>query len=758
MEKNVIKIIAGYLKYWYLFLIGVLICVTLAFFYVRYKITPEYYIGGKVMLNDKEQGGGLQDFNNVGLIKKSSNIEDEIGVLRSYDLMKQTIEELGLMIGYYAEGRFSEIELYGREVPFKLDLIDSVPIAYGTLGSIISVDEYSYRIEKTDNDDDVVSNEVHNYGELVETNYGTFKIELKSEDFSAYGPVIVRFKNPQGVASKFNAKIQVYSINTNGGLLQLGLTDSKPQRGLDLINKLVDVYAQNSADNKNFLAKSTLKLIDERLELLTEDLNSAERDVENFKQSNDLTNVESDAGRFIALADGTERELADLRLRLNAIGALERGVVGASTGGAFKSISAYNIDDVMLRNAIATYNLEAERRNNLVSNTGTGNPLLPEIDSKLNQSLSLISQNVKSIKIELIKLQKELLNKLAQYRSRKASVPTAERALLEINRDQGIKNNLYLFLLQKREEEALSISVPFSDVRIVEAPKATGFPVNGAKTPVYLGAVLLGLFVPFAFVFIKDIMNTKIFTNEDIEAKTNTPIIGKISENNSKDVLVVSSSSVSPIAELFRLMRHNLRFLSQNKENKVIMVTSTKQGEGKTFVSINTAASLALTGKKVVVVGFDLRVPKLMKEIGMSYDKGLSDYIIDESIDEEQIISSYDKQDNMFFIGAGSIPPNPGELMLSSRVEQLITYLKQNYDYVIIDTPPIGKVSDAYSLAPFVNSTLFVVRYNYTKKEELAIVDEISRNDKLNSVMIVFNDVKLDKTSNIYSYGYGQQN
>ncbi|SFZ94014.1 capsular exopolysaccharide family [Flaviramulus basaltis] len=760
MEKDIIKILTNYLRYWYLFLICATICVALAFLYLRYKVTPVYYVSGKILLNDKENGGGdasgLESLNNLGLIKMSRNIQDEIGVLRSYDLMETTIEELGLSVGYFIEGRFNEVEIYEKSIPFKVVINDSVPILqYGTLGSILVIDEFSYELQTIDSDENI-KKETYNFGEELVTDFGQFHLVLNEGmyDLKSQSPVIVRFRNVKAIASNYNNGLQVYPVYENGGgLLQLGLTDAIPQRGVDLINKLINVYARKSAEHKNTLAKSTLKLIDERLELLTTDLDIAEKGVENYKQRNDLTNVSSDAARFIQMADEADRELVTLRTEINALNSLESSL-SQSSAGSFSPISSFNIQNSILTSSIISYNEIIQKRRNLVSASGTGNPMLPEIDRQLSDAKNIILGNVRSIKLELTRSQRDIINKSAQYRSKISTVPTAERALLEINRDQGLKQNLYLFLLQKREEEALSISVPFSDTRIIEAPRSGSFPTNGGKMPVYLGALLFGMFIPFVWVFAKDKLNTKILDKGDIEEITDNPILGTIASNKGKEVVVVSENNITPVAELFRLMRHNLKFLSQGKSNQVVMVTSAKQGEGKTFVSINLGASLAITGKKVVVLGFDLRVPKLMKDLGLTYDYGLSDFIVDTKIKVDDIIMPYNKVNNLFFIGSGAIPPNPGELLLSERVEELIKELKKVYDYIIIDTPPIGKVADAYSLSRFVDSTLFVVRYDYTKKEELNIINEISKSNKLNPLMIVLNDAKMDK-SGIYSYGYG---
>lgn len=755
MEKDIFKILLNYLRYWYLFLISCIICIVGAYFYARYNVVPEYYASGKILLNDKEEGEGLQSFNNLGLIKSSKNIDDEIGVLQSYDLMLKTVKELEYDVSYYVTGRFSEIELYDKVVPFKVVLNDSTPILkYGTLGAVSIIDEYSYQIE-TFVDDESVNKTKHNFGERVSTDFGKFHVELTTDKFKTNDPVFVRFRDIRGIASFYNNKVRISNVNeSGGGLLRISLTDAIPNRAVDVINTLIDVYAKSSAENKNFLSNATLKLIDERLELLTGELNVAEKGVENYKQSNDLINVESDASRFVSLADEVDRELAGLRSEINTLSTLENSIV-QSSNQSFSPIASYNINSPVLSGSILAYNTEVQKRKNLISASGTGNPMLPEIDRQLIESRNLILQNVKNIKTQLLRNQSELSNKSSQYRSKISSVPTAERALLEINRDQGIKQSLYLYLLQKREEEALSISVPFSDTRIIETPQATSYPVTGGKSPIYMGALIFGLFIPFVWVFLKDKLNTKILEKEDIESITNTTILGKIPSNTGKDVVVVSGNNATPVAELFRLMRHNLKFLSQGKDNQVIMVTSGKPGEGKTFVSINIGASLAITGKKVVVLGFDLRMPKLMKDMALSYKYGLSDYIVDVKKNIEDITVPYEKEKNLFFIGAGPIPPNPGELMLNERVGELIEQLKATFDYVIIDTPPIGKVADAYSLNSYIDATLFVVRHNYTKKEELQVFNEISSNKRLKQPMIVFNDVKLEK-SGVYSYGYGK--
>lgn len=757
-EKDIGKILANYLKYWYLFVIGAVICIAAAFLYLRYKVTPIYRVSGKILLNDKKESSestGLESLSNLGLIKMSKNMQDEIGVLQSYDLMKITVDELDMAVGYYVKGKFSYVEAYKKALPFQVKLNDSFPIVkYGKVGSIIMVDEFRYKFTTEETKDKTVT-VTHNFGEQISTANGVFTVRLNPSIpiFKSQESVVVKFFNVESLATTYNQRLKVAPVDKNGGgLLKISLTDHIPQRGKDVINKLIEVYASKSAEHKNALAKTTLELIDERLELLTGELTGVEKNVETYKQNNNLTNVSSDAARFIELAGEADRELTTVRMEINALSSLEDYMARANVGTP-TVVSSYNINNASITNLISSYNQIVQRRKSLLRSTGEGNPLIVEIDRQLMDSRNAISANLSSIKSELSRTERNLLNRKINYNSKISSVPSAERALIEINRDQTLKQKLYLYLLQKREEEALSISAPFSDTRIVEVPRAGNYPINSGKMPVYLGAILFGCFIPFIWIFAKDKFNNKVLSKEHIEDITDNAILGKIASNTGKEVLVVSENNTTVAAEQLRLMRYNLKFLLQGKSDKVIMVTSSKQGEGKTFVTINFGASLAITGKKVVVVGMDLRLPKLMKDIKLPNIQGVSDFIVDKSLTHIDITVPHDKEKNLFFIGAGTIPPNPGELMLNDRITELIETLKEEYDHIILDTPPIGKVADAYSLKSLIDLTIFVVRQNYTTKEDLNIINEINRNKKLNPLMVVLNDVKMDR-KDAYSYGY----
>ncbi|WP_372753021.1 GumC family protein [Mariniflexile sp.] len=758
-EKDIIKILASYLKYWYLFVIGAAICLVLAFLYVRYKVVPDYNIYAKVLLNDKkgsDQSSNLASMSDLGLLKVSKNIQDELGILQSYDLMKETLDELGMAVGYYYEGRLNETEVYKTQLPFHIVVSDSVPVTqYGEYGTILLVNENTFQIEVEDADGNSKKTS-YSYGEAIKTPFAQFTVILDDEniDFKAQKPILITFNNTAGLANMYNARLFVKTVQQNGGgLVEIGINDIIAERGIAIVNKLIEVYERKSTEHKNILANTTLSLIDERLELLSGELSSVEENVETYKKENNLTDVSSDATRFIELAGQSDRELEVIKSQIDGINALETNLA-QSSGDSYELITAIGFQNPSLTGLVSRYNELVQTRKSMLRSAGVGNPVVIETGKQLSDLKNAISANVQSIKSSLLNSKRNILNNAIGYKSKISTVPTAERALLEINRDQGLKQGLYLYLLQKREEEALSISVPFSETRVIESPRA--FPAGKSSMPVYLGAILFGCFVPFLWIFSKQLLNTKIQTKEDIEEKTDCFILGAIATNTEKNTVVVTENNVSPIAELFRLLRHNLKFSIQGRSEQVIMVTSGNQGEGKTFISINLAASLAITGKKVVVLGFDLRAPKLMSNMGLPNTIGITDYIIDPTLQMHNIIVPYQNTPNLSFIGSGSIPPNPGELMLSNRIETLLQNLKAEFDYIIIDTAPIGKVSDAFALVPYVDATIYVVRSNYTEKADLELFDDIVQSKKLESVMLVLNDVTLDKSSG-YGYGYGEK-
>lgn len=751
------QIFLKYLKYWYIFLLGVVVCVGAAFLYLRYIAVPQYRINSTVLVKDKDKGAGVkteETLGDLGLVKPSSNIEDQIGILSSTNLMEKVLEALELGAEYRVKGKFKDIELYWKNLPFQVKVIGSERPKYGKSFVVTAVDSLTYRLANGDEAGTLQAG-VYQFGDTIITPYHAFQV-VKNLEYASIQldktPIHVRFANVEKKAMAYSQQLLVEPENKTGSLLSISLLDAIPQRGKDIARTLIEIYAEEAVKYQNQLAISTIEIIDERLKLLTGEITDVEKDIATYKRENDLTNVSSDAAVYLQRAQQANRQLEEYQTQIDILNSIESYL---SRGDNTRLVpSSLNIQDPTLSGLIGQFNARQLERKNLVRTTPADNPLVVNIDRTLADLRADILENLRNIKDGLLIAQKNVRANSNRAQAQIAKVPSAERALLSINRDQGLKQDLYLYLLQKREEEALSLEAPISNTRIIDPPKAASWPESPNKTSTYLGALIFGLFLPFTFVYVKRLLNDKVEEIESIEAATNAPILGQIAHNDSASHLVVTENKTNAVAELFRLMRFNLSYLTSGRPNKVILITSGMEGEGKTFFTINLGASIALTGKKVVALSFDLRAPKLLRNMGLKESLGITDYLVDDKWTSADIIVKAKQVENLDIIGSGPIPQNAGELMLHPRIGGLLEELKATYDYVLIDSAPVGKVADAFALAPHIDATVYLVRQNYSGSRELQVLDDIFENQKLKHPMVVLNDTK---TVANYGYGRGQQ-
>ncbi|MDT0686061.1 GumC family protein [Autumnicola psychrophila] len=749
-NKDLKKTISGYLKYWYIFLASVALFVVLAYLFIRYETIPEYRVSTVILVQDKDKGSAtsdLESFSDLGLIKSTRNVEDEIGILKSSSIMEKVLRNLSMGVTYYAQGSIDDVNLYSENIPISVEILDSTTIKnyYPVVITLKNDEEVGIKISESESDFSF-----YNFNDTINKPYGSFRIVKKVQKPTEFmeGDIVFQFTDVNLLASDLAEKLAVDPVNERGGLLELSLLDPIPQRGKAILNELISVYEQEGINYRNQLALKTISMIDERLQLITGELTDVEKNVEQFKQENDLTNVSSDAEMYIQQATEYNSQLADFETQIAVLNSIENYLRGSNAENTMVP-SSLNIQDPTLVGLISRFNDLQLQKRRMLETTPAGNPLVVDIQRQLTTLRSNILENLSNIKQGLNITKDNLQSNSYRFQSRISKVPTVERGLTEINRQQSTKQGLYLFLLQKREEEALSIAAPVSNTRIVDEPKAGAFPVSPNKTSIYLGSVLLGLFLPFSFVYVKDLLDDKVQTTKDIEELTNTPILGQIALDETNENIVAKEKSSTPIAELFRLIRFNLKFITTGNENKVILVTSGDKGEGKTFFSTNLGVSLASSGSKVVVLSFDLRAPKLMSYIGMSDEFGITDYLVNDNIEVQDLFLSHADLENITFIGSGRIPPNAGEIMLHDKIGVMIRELRTLFDYVIIDTAPVGKVADIFALGPFADATLYIVRSNRSKKDSLKEIDQIYRGDKLKNPMIVLNGVNIKD-----SYGY----
>lgn len=747
---DVKQLLSKYLRYWYIFLISVVVCAALAFLYL-YFATPQYRIVSTLLLkNEESESNSLTNNTSLGeinLFNTKQKIDNEIEVLKSNSLMQRVFSELSLNVTYHVKRKLKTEEIYGSEVPIRLSINKLHPTSYGKSITIRRKTSTTFEITE-----DTGEASTHIYGEEVSKSYGIFTV-IAAKDKRTHDTIIVKFHDLRKMANGYNEQLKVETVNKKANVIRITLIDSVPEKGRDIINKLLDVYRKEALEDRNLIAKTTILFIDERLKFLTSELSDVEKDVEQYKRQNELTNVTSNADQYVAQAGEYSKQLSELGIQIQVLESIE-DYINKQPGKYELVPSTLSIQDPTLVQLITRFNELQLERERMLRTTLPNNPLVQDLNEQLASLQLNILENLHNIKNGLAITQKSLQSTSGRFRSQIQKVPSIERDLLEINRQQGTKGNLYLYLLQKREESALALEITVSNSRLLDPATADDTPVSPKPTLVYLLALIIALGLPFSGVYVKDALNDKVQSKRDIHRATSTPILGEISHNSSGKSLIVTEESGTSIAELFRLVRSNLHFATAGKENKVVLITSSTSGEGKTFFSINLAASLTLIGKKVALLELDLRMPSMAKQLGIIPGIGISDYLVaTDKVAIEDVIRPHATVPGLFIASSGSLPPNPAELMMSHNLAHLISELKVSFDYVIIDTAPIGKVADAFSLSSLIDSTIYVVRYNYTEKSQLDLIEDIYKNKKLAHPMIVLNDAKED-TAHAYGYGY----
>lgn len=741
-----------YLRYWYLFVIGVCVSMGMAFLYLRYA-TPEYYINSSLLIKDSKSGSDLSGnavFSDLNLFDATKSIDNEIVLLKSASLMQRVLSELGMQTSYYVQGNVKDVEVYAHHLPIKLifNKVDST--AFNRRITLHFKDNATFDLEEGES---ITS---HKYGQEIQKPYGTFTVVASPNQLldESHKPIIIQFHDIRKLAIAYSSKLNVTPINKQASALYLAITDPVREKGKDILDKLVEVYKKEAVEDKNLTAANTLDFIDERLKYLSTELSTVEKNVEQFKRQNEVTDVSAQVTIYLDEASGNNKQLADWDIQIEVLESIEKYVAKPSNEQKLVP-SALSVQDATLSGLISRFNELQLERERMLRVTQTDNPLVKNLNEQLINLRENILENLRNVKNSLIITRRNLQAKSGQFGAKIKNVPTIERELLEISRQQEIKQALYLYLLQKREESALSLAATVSNSRIIDPATPGDYPISPNKMNIYLVAFLLGMGLPFAGIYLKNLLNDKVQTKVDVERATATPILGEITHNNSGETLVVTEKSRTPIAELFRLIRSNMQFTTLGRDNRVVLVTSSMSGEGKTFFSFNLGATLAQTGKKAVVLEFDLRRPQLLQGLHLSNEKGISNYLSSEKVAIDDIVQPSGVISGLFVVGSGLIPPNPAAFMLSPKIGQLFSLLKENFDYIIIDTAPVGQVADAFSLAPYVDSTIFLIRYNYTLKAQISIIKGIFDHRKLNYPMIVLNDAKKQNHGYGYGYGYG---
>ena len=752
---NLRELIFKYVQRWYWFVFAVILALVIATIYLK-KAENQYQVQTTILIRNDNTTPGVSQMammESLGFTGVSREVEDEIQVISSKKLVRQAIDSLGMQITYYEKDGLKYIDKY-NETPFRInvskqflqDLQHPVNITLTeSNGNYKVVFKYNNQEEKF---------KLKNIQEPFKTSLGIFNFtassNLKEDD--KYRIVIMPI-NP--LIDIYSNKLNVASVNKQSNVIKISIVESNINKGKDFLNKIVTLYNQDAIDDKNLIARNTAAFINDRLAIITKELFDVESNVENYKRANKLTDLTSEANLYLETAGDYEKKLTEIETQYNMVQAVENYIRNPHN---FTSLIPANIitDDPTLAKSIQEYNAAILERMRLSQTANDKNPALVLADQQINALRANVLASVNSVKSAIQIAKNDLMRKESQFNTKITNVPTQERQFLEIKRQQEIKQNLYLFLSQKREENALSLASTAPAARTIDKAYASLAPVAPKRMIIYLVALIIGLLIPFVYIYIKDLINNRIEDSKELQRLVKAPYLGNTCISYENDRLVVREGRTTPIVEMFRLIRTNLQFLIGNKKSPVILITSSISGEGKSFTSMNLAMTFALMQKKVVLVGLDIRNPSLGDFLHLSKENGVTIFLTDENITEEDIIINSPVYEYLDVIPAGPIPPNPSELLMSKRLDELFANLKNKYDYIVVDTAPIGVVSDTYLLNRIADNFIFVTRQKYTPKDATQLINEVYAEKRLNGIGVVLNGTPASSGRGYgYRYGYG---
>lgn len=750
---NLLKMVAELRRNIIWFALSVLICVVAAVLYLRYS-TPVYKVNATLLVKDDEKGGDIGGTNagvlqDLGLMTGKSNVDNEVEIFKSRSLMEAAVNDMQLNVRYFASGRIKSREVFAG-LPFRMRFLSFNTGAAANKTRKLDV--------KVSGDGFTVSGDGDSrkgkWGDTLDLPAGRVTATLQpGVTKPATETYIVTLTSVDETVADYMHRLTATVTNKQVSTIDLTLQEELPEKGEAILNKLISIYIRDNVADKNRIADSTIRFIDERLGLVGAELTGIEKQIQEFKTNNKLADISEQSKQLISNTGDYVKMLTESEVQLNVVQSLNRYL---SSNANSRSIIPSSLvgQNPSLSGVVEAYNkLQMDRERLLMTNTEES-PMVRNLDQQIAGLRTEMNSSIAS-------LQKELQLTVQEYRRRAggldnaiAAVPAKERVYLEYSRQQNIKQELYLFLLTKREETALTKSSTMSNIRVVDAAKTESLPFKPRK-PMVLGvAFLLGLMLPAGVLYLWHTLNVKLRDKEDITSRTATPILGEIGRNYEQYPVVVNRKSRSHIAEQFRALRTNIQFMLTRPEQKTILITSSMSGEGKSFVAMNLACTFALLGKRVVLMELDLRKPRISEHLSLDRSAGFSTYAIGIS-DLDQIILPSGIQETLYVIPSGPIPPNPAELIVEQRSRELFSILKEHFDYIIIDSAPIGLVTDAQLLKEHADTTLYLVRQGVSYKEQVKAIDELYRNNKLPRLSIVVNDIDMKKASGYSYYGYG---
>ena len=737
---------------WYYILLSLVIALIIAFAYIRY--TTEYFVSEASVIIEEQSNSNLKSsFLPQNVLPSSKNLENKKFLLTSFPLVSKTIKDLNFDIIYYIEGNIKVTESY--LAPIKLQYLNDNKINGSKFKiNILDDNKYSLLDVKTKKE------YINKFGE--EFLFKNTKLVIyKNSKYPKYNKkdpptTIIEFKDVKSLTNVYKNKIEINQKDPNASILTLSIKTQDELKGVVFLNKLIDNFIEDEKNSKNLESVNTIKFINNQLEEMSDSLSLIEQKLEQYKNSNQIINLDDKSKTIFTNIVSLETEVAKFRTLNNYYDYL---LDYFDDGANLENISisnSFGIEDENLNSLISKLAEIQINKNILIDGGQINNPAIKKYNIQIQQLVSNLQETIKTSKSANTILLKDYQSRIKKMEKTLSDIPQLEMDLLNIERLQSISENIYTFLLQKRAEANIDLSRNEADTKVFEpAVFFNKKPIDPNPKTVYLYALLVGLIIPILYFVIHEIFNDKILTKKDLQNLTSIPIIGFIGKNYSGNTLLSKHSPKSVTFEGFRALRSNLSSLLDHSSNKnfTFLVTSSVSGEGKTYLAENLSIVYAKSGMKTIVVGADLRKPKLYSDFGIVNNKGITNYVSSDIKLSEIIIKT--EIENLDIIVSGPLPSDPSDILLSDNFQKMISDLKKQYDIIIIDTPPIGLVADSFTLMSYSDLNLFVLRQGYTKKGLISYIDDLNKNNRINNLQIVFNDVKEGSGAYGYSYGYG---
>lgn len=755
-------IVQRYKRYWWLFVLSLLACIALAVMYLKVK-KPVFLVQSIVLVDPEDNSKPGTASMGSSLLKSmalggGSRVEDEIVVMGSQQLRMQMVKELRLNRAYVERKSFFDRVDHYNDSPIEVDAPDAL---FDTLST-----SFQFKIKTSADGKADIKVKKGRFRTLaqaddvtlpasVKTPYGIFQVKRTAfykpgKEYNITAAVTGNIPKAEALGRTIVAEL----LRKKANAIDLNTTETNIQRGRDKLNTIIRLYNERGQNEKDQQAINTAKFIDDRLELVYRNLMGSEAEIEAYKRAHNIVDPELQAKSVIGRQDMADQAIINLEARYRIVSMIKDFVADPANKHSFIPFSA---DSTAATSAISAYNNLIMQRMKLENSALNDNPSMQRLDGQIDAMranvINGVDNTLRALRVQLAKAGTVSGNAAGTIRS----IPTTERQTRALYRQQGIQNEIYTFLLQKREENALVLAATTPKGKVVDQPYGKSEPLSPNKPLVFLLALLAALAIPVVLLAIKNLFTTRFASQDELESLTTLPVIGHIQHNRHDTELVVQDGRNWSIVELFRYVRNNVQFMMPDADDKVVLVTSSISGEGKSFVSLNLAAAFALLGKRVALVGMDIRMPRLAQMTGLKEAPGVTAFLAKSDTALAGITQPMSQVQGLDVLVGGAIPPNPSELLLGKRTELLFEQLRQTYDIIVVDSAPIAMVSDTFSLTRFADVTLAVTRANHTRRAMVKHLDRLVAEGRLKNLGLVINDTKPSQ-DNGYGYGYGNSN